>query len=168
MTEFRDEFVDQIKTGAEALEDAGYDVIRYQGEIVSDPKTINGIGETPEEALENTLSELKSHGELFLPVDNDEFYDVIQGEQNPEQLIYRNLRGVIEPDEPLVESEWSDDTRPAFGTFVHYISGPEDYWEVTTMETLDPYTVEDAEERAEDIVATLEEYGLDAEVGTIR
>lgn len=167
MTEFREEFVDQMKTGAEALEDAGYDVIRYQGEIVSDPTEIQGIGETPEEALENTLSELKSHRDLFFHVTGDEFYDVIQGEQNPEHLIYRNLRGVIEPDEPLVEPEWSDETRPAFGTFVRYIPGSEDYWEVTTMETLQPYTIEDAQERAEDLVTALEEYGLDAEVGTL-
>lgn len=167
MAGFREEFLDQFETGAEALENAGYDIIRYGGEITSEPAPIRGEGETPEDALDNTLSELESHRDLFFHLANDEFYDAIQGEQNPEQLIYRNLRGIIEPDEPLVETGWSEEQGSTSGALVRYIPGDVDHWEITIVDTLQPYTVEDAQERAEGLVNALEEYGLEAELGDI-
>lgn len=164
MTEFREEFVDQMKTGAEALEDAGYDIIKYHGSIISDSEFIQGSGDAPDEALENTLSELESNRDLFFHVTSDEFSEVLQGERDAESVLYRNLRGVIEIDEPMTdEPPYVDEPIPAFQTEIRYIPDQPDYWEVSTGVTKPPYTEEDTEQHLQELVQVFEDAGIRVE-----
>jgi len=141
MVEFREEFIDQLQTGAEALEDAGYDVLRYQGEIYS-PTAAEAViknGNTPEEALDNTLKQLDSEKRFFFYIGGDEFHEAITGDKDPESLVYRNLKGIVEIDEPMTQPDWSDEELPAFGVKVQYVpEHPNDHWEINTAETQNP------------------------------
>lgn len=164
MTEFGKDFVDQMETGAEALEGAGYDIIKYHGNITSDSELIQGIGDTPDEALENTLSELESRRDLFFHVTSDEFSKALQGEQDAESLLYRNLRGVIEIDEPMTdEPSYANEPIPAFQTEIRYIPDQPDYWEVSTGVTRPPYTQEDTEQHLRELVQVFEQAGIEVE-----
>lgn len=168
MSDFVDDFINQVETGGKALEDAGYDVLGYQGEILSDGSGVREFGDTPEEALNKTLSELDSDKHLSFHFTGDELFDAIQENRDPGSLIYRNLKGVVEIDEPRTQPDWADEPVLAFGTLVRYVpEHPNDHWEVCTMETQPPYTREDAHEHAEDLITALEEYGLEAEKGYI-
>jgi hypothetical protein len=170
MTDFRGEFVDQLQTGAEALKEAGYDVIAYQTEILSGATAEDVIenGDTPEEALDNALSTMSSEERFFFYIGGDELEEAITGNKDPESLVYRNVKGLVEIDEPAAQPEWSDEEYSAFGTAVRYVpEHPDDHWEVSTAETIDPYDLEDARERAQDIVEALEEYGLEAQIGSL-
>jgi len=168
MSDFTEDFIHQLETGSQALEDAGYDILGYQGEIVSDASEVQEFGDTPEEALNKTLSKLDSNTQLFFHFTGNEFLEAIQEDRDPSSLLYRNLRGIIEIDEPRTQPDWADEPVLAFGTMVTYVpEHPNNHWEVTTMETQPPYTREDAHEHAEDIITALEEYGLEAEKGYI-
>ncbi|WP_159903628.1 hypothetical protein [Salinirussus salinus] len=170
MTGFREEFVDQLETGAEALEDAGYDVLAYQGEIFSNAtaEAVTGSGNTPQQAFDKTLEELDSDNRFFFYIGGDEFREAILGERDPGSLVYRNLKGIVEIDEPMTQPEWANEELPAFGVGIRYVpEQPNDHWEISTAETQNPYDMEDAQEYAERIVGALEEHGLEAEIGDI-
>lgn len=74
-------------------------------------------------------------------------------------MIYRNIKGTISVEEPSVSPDWADEEIPAFATEIIYVPESDQYWEISTAETHDPYTNEDAEERVEDIIQVLEQAG---------
>ena len=163
---FRNKFEEALKTAGEALENNGYNIKKYQAFI----RDQNGnrqfnTANNPIEALDQTLEEIRNEGYLFIGVKGDEISDVINDKLDPAKLIYRNVCGAIELDEPTTQHEWANEPIPAFGTTVSYIPDfPDDYFEVGTAETQPPYTRQDAEERVEDIIEVLGENRFTAEV----
>jgi hypothetical protein len=156
MTDIRSELVDNLQQGQQALQTAGYDIAGYQARINSDAAEagIGASGETPEEAVDELMTRLDSEDNFFVHLAGDEVYDVIDGEKDPESLIYENVTGTVEINEPDVPENYG-------GTEIEYIPGTENQWEVNT------YDLEDGQERAENAAEALEEFGLEAEVGHI-
>lgn len=166
---FRSRFEEVLKNAGETLENSGYNVQKYQA-FVAD---INGghnfnYADNPLAALDQTLEEARNGEQMFMAVSGDEISDAVNNELDPANLIYRNVRGGIELEEPTTQPEWANEPMPAFGTSVSYIPDfPEDYFEVGTAETHSPYTREDAEERVEDIITVLDGNGFNTEKGFI-
>jgi hypothetical protein len=161
MIDVRSELVDNLQQGQEALETAGYNVTGYQTRIDSD--RTNGIttsGETPEEAIDELLGQVGSDDNFFVQIAGDEIQDVIQGEGDPASLVYRNVTGSVEIEEPDVPER---DVPGRQGTEIKYVPGTESQWQINTYD-LDR---KDGRERAEDAVTALEEYGLEAEINQI-
>ena len=155
MTNIRSELIDTLYEGTEALENAGQEVENYQARMNSDAAEAGTrvTGETPEEAIDNLMNGLDPEDNFFVQISGDEAYDLLQGEEDPEALVYRNITGTVEID-------GSTEPVEATGTTIQYTPG-EDTWEVSA------YDLEDGQERVEDVTATLEEYGLEAEVGEV-
>lgn len=104
MTEFVDQFTEGLERGAEALEEAGYEVETYEARV----EDRNGIevaetGETPEDALDATLQEVQNEDQLFFYVSGDEFAEAIEEGEDVESLLYRNMRGALVIDEPMTD-----------------------------------------------------------------
>ena len=155
MTELRSELVDNLYEGTEALENAGHEVEGYQARMNSDAGEpgMRVTGETPEEAINELMTNLDSDEHFFTHISGDEVYNLVEGEQDPETLIYRNITGTVEIDGSM-------ETAEPTGTTIEYNPG-EDTWQIST------YDLKDGQERAEDITTTLDEYGLEAEVGEV-
>jgi hypothetical protein len=166
---FRLQFEQALETGAEALESAGYDVNGYSASIAhSRGNSYRSHQEDPLEALDTTLKQARKEDEsLFTHLNSREIAEAIHGDLDVESLIYRNIRGGIDIEDPEVQPEWADNPQPAYGTSIQYIPEQDDYFEIGTAETQPPHTTEDAEERVEDIIETLESTGLTAEKGFI-
>jgi len=166
MSDFVDQFVDGMETGVEALETAGYDVEDYHT-IVHDTQNnrIANSGETPEEALEQTLQELQNDNHLSFYISGEEFSEVLQGEQDSDPLIYRNLVGGLRIDEPTTNQvPYTDEHLEAFQTSIGFIPEfPNEYWEVETGVTKPPYTEEDTEEHLQGLVQAFEKAGIEVE-----
>lgn len=121
---------------------------------------ITSSGETPEDAIDELLGQLSSDDNFFVRIAGDEIQDIIQGEEDPASLVYRNVTGSVEIEEPGVPER---DVLGRQGTEIKYVPGTESQWQVNTYD-LDR---EDGRERAEDAVTALEEYGLEAEINQI-
>jgi hypothetical protein len=156
MEDVRSELVENLQQGQQALETAGYDVSGYEARVNSDAAKagIGASGETPEEAVDELMTQLDSEDSFFVHVAGDELYSMIDGEKDPESLIYSNITGTVEVNEPDVPETYG-------GTEIEYIPGTENQWEINT------YDVEDGQERAENAAEALEEFGVEAEVGHI-
>lgn len=162
MIDVLSELADNLQQGQEALETAGYNTEGYEARIYSEVNAkAEGSGETPEEAIDELLGEVASDDNFFVHITGDEIQDVIQGEGDPESLVYRNITGTVEIEEPEIEE--SNIPKTKRGTEIEYISGPDSQWEISTY-GLDR---EVGRERAEDAVAALQEYGLEAEINHI-
>lgn len=176
MTDFASRFSENLRTGAEALEEAGYDVLSYQAQVEDrNGLVVANAAETPQEALTATLDEVQDEEQLFFYVSGDELAEAIQKEQDVESLIYRNMRGVLHVDEPVTNQIQGQDgpidveePYPAFGLDVRYTPEfPDDYWRVQTSETHPPFTEEDAHEQVDGIIDALEGDGFEVEKGYI-
>lgn len=164
MTDFKSRFSENLRTGAEALEDAGYDTGMYQAAIDHSEGLVSNWADTPEEALDTTLEEIQDEDQLFLYVAGDEFAEALQGERDVASLIERNLRGGVEVDEPMTdEPPYVDEPIPAFETSVRYVPDENDYWEVSTGVTKPPYTEEDTEQHLQNLVQAFDDAGIEVE-----
>lgn len=166
---FRDRFEEVLKNAGEALENNGYNIQKYQA-FVGDRNGNHhfNYADKPLAALDQTLEETRNGEQMFIPVNGDEIADAVNNELDPANLIYRNVRGGIDLEEPSTKPEWAEEPMPAFGTSVSYIPDfPDDYFEVGTAETQPPYTRQDAEERVEDIITVLDGNGFETEKGYI-
>lgn len=166
---FRDQFETALRTGAKALETAGYDVNGYSASIShSQGNSYTSHQEDPLSALGATLEQAKEKDEsLFIPVGSQELAEAVQEGKEIEDLVYQNIRGGIDIEDPEVEPEWAKNPLPAFGTRVEYIPEPDPYFEVGTAETQPPFTTEDAERRVEDIINNLRDAGKSAKTGFV-
>ncbi|KAB7514612.1 hypothetical protein DM867_05695 [Halosegnis rubeus] len=166
---FRNKFEEALTTAGEALENNGYNIQKYQSFVQDRNGKHNfNYANNPLAALDQTLEETRDGEKLYIAVDGDEISDIINNELDPAKLIYRNICGGIDLDEPATQPEWANEPIPAFGTTVSYIPDfPDDYFEVGTAETQPPYTRQDAEERVEGIIEVLGENGFTAEKGFI-
>lgn len=173
--EFSTRFEDSLQTIGEALQDSGYEVNGYSASV-GDQKGIqhSQFAEDPETALTSLLAELEEDdNSMFFYIGGEELAEAAKGERDLQGLIYRNIRGTVQVDEPLLDQpDWADEPLdnpiPAFGTDVIYVPEfPDDYWEVRTNESQPPYTWEDAEERVDDIISVIEQAGHTAEKGHI-
>lgn len=170
VSDFRSKYEDALMTAGQALENNGYD-LTYYGAIVG----LNTAGEAysnfdsaPLAALEATIDDLEAAERgLSINLSGNEFAEVINGEHNPESLFTRNVIGAAEVDEP--HFRLGGEKFPAFGTTIYYIPEfPDDHFEIGTAQTQRPYTLEDAEERVNDIVETLEGAGFETEIDMIQ
>lgn len=165
---FRKNFEEILGNAGEALQQNGYDIQNYKTFV----RDRNGnhhfnFADNPEEALDQTLEETSGE-QLYISVNGYEINDIVNNELDPAKLIYRNVRGAIDLDEPTTQPEWANEPIPAFGTTISYIPEfPDDYFEIGTAETQPPYTRQDAEEQVEDIIEILDENGFTAEEGYI-
>jgi len=166
---FRNKFEEVLKKAGETLENNGYDILDYKA-LVKDQDGYHNFNfaDNPEEALDKTLEETRDGDQLYIAVKGDEINDIVNNELDPAKLVYRNVCGGIDLDEPTTQPEWANEPILAFGTTVSYIPDfPNDYFEVGTAETQPPYTKQDAEERVEDIIKVLDESGFTTEKGYI-
>jgi hypothetical protein len=166
---FRNKFEEALTTAGEALGKNGYDIQDYKT-FVRDQGGNHyfNFADNPLAALNQTLEETRDGDQLYISVNGDEISDVVNNELDAENLIYRNICGGIDLDEPTTQPEWANEPVLAFGTTIEYIPEfPDDYFEIGTLETQPPYTRQDAEEQVEDIIEVLEENGFTAEKGFI-
>jgi len=166
---FRNKFEEVLKKAGETLENNGYNIQKYQSFVQDrNGKHHFNYAGNPLAALDQTLEETKNGEQMYIAVKGDEISDIVNNELDPANLIYRNVCGGIDLDEPTTQPEWANEPLPAFGTSVSYIPDfPDDYFEIGTAETHPPYTRQDAEERVEHIIEVLDGNGFAAEKGFI-
>lgn len=87
---FRDQFETALRTGAKALETAGYDVNGYSASIShSQGNSYTSHQEDPLSALGATLEQAKEKDEsLFIPVGSQELAEAVQEGKEIEDLVY--------------------------------------------------------------------------------
>jgi hypothetical protein len=166
---FRSKFEEALRNAGETLEDNGYNIQKYQSFVQDrNGKHHFNYADNPLAALDQTLEDTKNGEQMYIAVKGDEISDVVNNELDPANLIYRNVCGGIDLDEPTTQPEWVNEPIPAFGTTISYVPKfPDDYFEIGTAETQPPYTRQDAEERVEDIIEVLDESGFTTEKGYI-
>jgi hypothetical protein len=156
MTDIRSELVDNLQQGQQALETAGYDVTGYKAKVNSDAAVPSkaASGETPQKAVDELMTQLGSEDSFFVHMTGDQVYDIIDGEKDPESLIYSNITGTVEINEPDVPETYG-------GTEIEYVPEAENPWKINA------YDLRDGQNRAEKAEDALQEFGLEAEVGHI-
>lgn len=185
-SEFKTEFVDNLSEVGEVLSQNGYDIANYTGNLKIGGVKAAGHANTPEQALKETLNDIDEDKSITVPVPGNKVRAVYEGEDpGLEEILYSNLTGSIEVEEPLVD--WSKDrenmdqvdpsTDPttneqitaAFGLNIEYHPDPEQngYWEVGSLGTAPTHTLEEAEQRVQNIAETLEENNIEYELGPI-
>lgn len=168
--EFRQKFDTALRTGKEALEDAGYTFENYKAFLENQ----DGVDyhhfseEDPLDALDQTVEEIGDQGRIPVYINGSQLEDVMNGELDSDKLIYQHIRGGIDPEDPMVQIDdhRQPDELPGFVTSVQYIPDfPEDRFKITNHITRQPYTQEDTKDRVEDMKTALEDAGLEAEIG---
>jgi len=183
--DFPEQFADTLRKAGEALEANGYDVEVY-GTGLWNPEegyVFSGHADTPEEALDSALDDVEETGplEFRFSLDGDEFRDTVYGDAGIDDVVSRNvgnivhqrIEGSIEIEEPMtnqIHGRGPDDVReldyeiPAMPMNISYTPDEDGgYFEVGPLDVHPPYTHEDAMERTDDIITTLEDAGFDAE-----
>jgi len=166
--DFREIFDTTLRTAGEAIEDAGYAIEAYKAFSFCDYQADHAnFSETdPLEALDDTIAEIGGENTILLEADGSQIQAFMNGEISPEEIIYQNLRGGVDPVEPMVDmSDYGiEEPLPGFGTTIDYAPFPDDKFLINNHETQPPYTKEDARERTEDLEKALENADLNAEI----
>jgi hypothetical protein len=166
---FEESFTKNMRKAGEALEENGYDIVDYHAFVREHDSGIQHANhaDSPDQALEATLDEI-SGAEIAVNIDGADLAEMARGQGDLSQALYQTVNGGISTSEPTVtREEWTGE-QPAFGTIIHYTPQPEDdYFTVGTSETIHPYTMEDAQDRVNDIKQILEEAGFNTEEGYI-
>lgn len=154
-------FADKLEKAGEALENNGYNVEGYKSKVlVRNRKTKRYManGNSPTESFENLMDEIQGE-ELEIPIQGEEMEASLRSGEPPISIIYNRVRGSIDIEDPITDTDW-----PAFGTRITYHPEfPDDYFKIGTADTMGSYTIEDARQRVNDIIQTLEEVGMAAE-----
>lgn len=166
--DFPTQFADTLRAAGQTLEEHGYDVVAY-GASISDTQDIQhtDFADTPEEALDAAL-DATSEDRLQVYVDGSTLQNAVQGEDDWDDVVYQTVRGQIEIDEPMLDQpDWADEPLDepvhAFGTVIRYVPDNDDgYFEVGNEDVQPPYTQDEANERVDTIIDTLQEAGFEA------
>lgn len=166
---FEESFTENMEKAGKALEENGYEVIDYHAFIREHDSGIQyaNHADNPEQALNDTLDEISGE-EIAINIDGADLAEMARGQGDLSQALYQTVNGGISTNEPTVtKEEWTGDAL-AFGTIIHYTpQDSDDYFTVGTSETMPPYTMEDAQDRVNDIRQLLENAGLETEEGHI-
>lgn len=169
---FREVFSHNLSEAGSTLDAAGYDVLGFKAYLRSEHGyDYHTYADTSGAAFDRLLDAVPANERFWAPLSGEELVDSLQGGGNqtfePECLLYRQVRGGIEVEEPMAEVDWADEL-PAFGTYIRYVPDfPDDYFRIGTTNTHPPYTREDAEGRVSDIINVLNKGGFEAETASI-
>jgi hypothetical protein len=184
---FRTEFADNLSEVGNILTENGYDILAYTGNLNLNGVRAAGHADTPEQALDRTLADIDEDERFEMMIPGNLIKEVYQ-DKNPglDQILYGNLTGMVEVEEPCVrwskeEDDWieaepsadpvsEEDVYPAFGLNVEYHPNQsgEGHWEVGSRETLHPYTKDDSREEVEQLAQILEENDVNYEIGLLQ
>lgn len=177
---FETEFVDNLQEVGDILQDNGYTIESYTGNLKIGGVEAAGHGSTPEQALEETLDDIGDEimvalpGELVRSVYTDEDADLAEA-------LYSNLKGSVEVDQPMAylskngepievdQADTEEDLWPAFGLHIEYSPNRtgKGNWQLETLGTMPGYTHEEARQEVDQIAEVLEENGIEYEIGPI-
>lgn len=175
--EFRFQFTEHLSEAAQALEENGYDLEEneysvYIGRDGFDTEYVERSSD-PEEALDGALAEATEGGRyLTFSIPGEKVLELMKGNKSAERFLQKQLKGGVDIHDPSTEADWLEDRdydySPAFGTTVDFVPDfPEEYFRLRTIETLPPYSYEDARERLGDIKEILESRGFEAEIDRV-
>jgi hypothetical protein len=167
--DFPTRFAETLRNAGETLEDKGYTVHGYEASILDyDLLQHSDAAETPEEALEDVLDTAADGDKLKVALAGETLRDAVYGDDDLEDIIYYTVRGQINLENPTTDQfaeqdEPLDYEIPGIETVIRYIPDEDDgSFEILHEQINPPYTVEDAHERSNDIVTTLQEAGFEA------